>query len=121
MEFLVRQVRKSLGISREQLAEISGISLWTLGTKERGLREFKTSELEQCAHALTYLSGHYVPIEALYKVSPLRPLLICQCGAVVVSCATPACPTHQAPPRQVEACGVCTATGRQPGAEEARA
>ena len=41
------------------------------------------------------------------------PLLVCDCGLVMLECSVPAC-TYIHEVRTVPACGVCTATGGVP-------
>jgi hypothetical protein len=45
------------------------------------------------------------------------PLLVCACGTVLITCQVPGCPQRH-PLREVEACGVCTATGGMPASED---
>jgi hypothetical protein len=54
-----------------------------------------------------------MPQEVDHPCPTAAPLLVCACGAVLLTCPMPTCAAMHAV-RTVEACGVCTATGGQP-------
>ena len=107
MENTVRETRIFFGISLRKLATASDVSASSLSRRERGQVGFRDKELLRIAQALTQLSGQYIAVDTLFNLSPLRPMLVCQCGAVVASCATAGCPTHQGTPQIEPTCGVC--------------
>ena len=106
----IRAYRQSRDLSLRALSRLTGMSFSCLASKERGEYPYNIRDLERLAPALQLTLGELMTTS--------HPALVCACGAVVVSCATPACTRHQGPPRQIDACGVCTMTGAQPVDEE---
>ena len=99
----LRSYRQARGLSIREIADAAGIAASTYGQKELGKYPFNADELDALARVYQ--------ISLAELLTGTHPTLVCTCGAVVLTCATIDCQRHQAPPRQTEACGVCTATG----------
>jgi hypothetical protein len=59
-----------------------------------------------------------MPQEAERPCTTGAPLVLCDCGTVLMTCERPGC-TAMHLIRTIPACGVCTATGGQPDEEVA--